>query len=209
MRVARWVLIACLALAVGCSSGNPGVTSSESEDASEVTQASESPSAEPTETPSPTEDPTEEATEATPPPDDAEPATALFKPLSGRYSYANLPRGARQQLSAQLGGIEEEPIIHDVATKYVKKGRIPVAAVIAVRFSNQATPADLRGFARGVAGGTGGKARPARVGGKQVTFIKGPNAAFVYMGDDFSLLFFGTNRANLQPVVAKMLANVD
>src|SRR5687767_10371511 len=106
MRVVRCVLIACLALAVACSPDQPGVTPSESETASEVGLASETPSAEATETPSPTEEPTEEPTL---PPDDAEPATALFTRLSKGYSYANLPRGAQQQLAAQLGGIEQEP----------------------------------------------------------------------------------------------------
>ena len=203
MRVARWALIACVAVAIGCDA--PGASPSESESASEVS-LSESPSAQPSETPTASEEPTEEAT---PPPDDAEPATALFPRLPKGYAYANLPRGARQQLSAQLGGIEQEPIIHDVATKYVKKRRIPVAAVIAVRFSNLATSADMRGFARGVAGGSGGTAKPAKVAGKDVIFIKGPNSAFLYMGDDFSLLFFGTSREDLQPVVAAMVGGAN
>ena len=78
MRVVRGVLIACLALAVGCGSEDPEATTSESE-ASEVSQASESPSAEATEaTEAPTEEPTQEPPEEG---GDVEPASALFAPL--------------------------------------------------------------------------------------------------------------------------------
>ena len=114
-------------------------------------------------------------------------------------------------MAAQFGQLETEPIVGDIATTFVEKGSAPVAVGIALRFSDQATPADLAGFAKGVDRGAGGRASPDTVGGKDVTFIKGPAPGFLYMGDDFALLFFGAGggRSDLVPVVEAVVSAAD
>lgn len=205
MRAVRWVLVACLTLAVGCTSGDPATEPSESESPFELSQASQTPSPVATSEPA-TEAPTEIQSEAPP----AEPASALFTDkLPKRHDYAPLPENARRLVATQLGGIEDDPIISDVATRYVERGSAPVAAIIGVRFSAQATPADLEGFTEGVTQGTGGSSKTVQVGGKDVMFIKAQNSAFLYTGDDFALLFFGASRADLEPVVAAIVRRVD
>ena len=200
MRVVHWVLIACMVLAVGCSSDDPDLTPSGSE-GSEISQASETPSAEATETPAPTQPPTETPTEQ--PTTPAEPARELFTSLPRGYRYVNLPTETREQLSDLMGGIEQDPIIHDVATKYVKKRSSSIAAVMAIRFTAESTTSDRRRFAQGI---TGDDAKRARIARKDVLFIDGRKWAF-YMGDDFALVFARASRTGLERVVRAMVTD--
>lgn len=138
-----------------------------------------------------------------------ESAAALFVPLPRRYSYNQPPRDVRRQLVARLASSGGEEILHDVAVRYVEKGSVPVAAVMAFRFNDAATTADVAGFLRGAEQSSGVTGRAVRVGGKDVTFLPADPPGFVYAGDRFVLAFFGDRRADMEPVVTAIVRKVD
>lgn len=214
MRVLRALLIAGLVLLVGCSSG--GDPAPESSDA--AAPAEEDPTETPTAAASDevTEEPTEEATEE--PTEDAtedvaggerEPASALFASPPEGYAYTKLPAAAQKQLQGQLGGVENNPIIGDFEARSLNKGATPVAIVFAVRFSEQATAADRKGFDVGVAKGAGAKGQPVTVGGKDMTFIDAAASLYLYSGDDYSVLFFGPRKGPLKAAVADVAQGLE
>lgn len=203
MRFSRLFVTAVLLAVAACSpAGDEGASPSPAASAAgDATTAA--PTSAPTETEAETAD---EATESEPA---ADASAAAFFELSPRpYEFAALPKRLQKQVTTQFASIPGPDVVEDVEARYLEKGSVPVATMLVITFNEKVTAGYLSGVVKGIEQSAGAKGKPATVGGKEVTFIAGNPPSYVYVADDYVLLFAGPRRQQLEPAAAAVLKSL-